>query len=69
MIFRPGIRAAAAAMVGLQINLEFHEYPRLGVGDVETIENAMQRHYHGVIFLPGDSRKFDPLISKLSRRS
>jgi len=64
---RAGIRAAAAAMVGLQINLEFHEYPRLGVGDVEAIESKLQQHYDGIIFLPGDSRKFDPLIRKLSR--
>lgn len=64
---RAGIRAAAAAMVGLQIKLEFHEYPRLGAGDVEAIESALERHYDGIIFLPGDSRKFDPLIRKLSR--
>jgi LacI family transcriptional regulator len=64
---RAGIRAAAAATVGTQISLDFHEYPRLGVGDVEAVEAAMQRHYDGIIFLPGDTRKFDPLIRKLSR--
>src|SRR5882762_7132285 len=36
---RAGISAAAAATVGMQINLVFHEYPRLGVGDVEVFEN------------------------------
>lgn len=64
---RNGIRAAAAAMVGTQVNLNFHEYPRLGVGDVEAVENALQHHYDGIIFLPGDTRKFDPLIRKVSR--
>jgi len=64
---RAGIRAAAAATVGVQVSLEFHEYPRLGVGDVEAFERALKRHYDGIIFLPGDTRKFDSLIRTLSR--
>ena len=64
---RAGIRAAAAAMVGLQVELEFHEYPRLGSGDLEAMEDALTRHYDGVIFIPGDPRRFDPLIRKFSR--
>jgi LacI family transcriptional regulator len=64
---RAGIRAAAAATVGVQVSLEFHEYPRLGVGDVEAFEGALKRHYDGIIFLPGDTRKFDSLIRTLSR--
>ena len=64
---RAGIDAAAKSMVGMQISLEFHEYPRMGSGDAEAIERALQQHYDGIIFLPGDARKFDPLIRKLSR--
>jgi LacI family transcriptional regulator, galactose operon repressor len=63
---RAGIRAAAAATVGMHIATEFFEYPRLGVGDEEAFARAMHRHYDGIIFLPGDGRKFDPLIRKLS---
>jgi LacI family transcriptional regulator len=64
---REGIRAAAAAAVGMQISVDFHEFPRLGVGDVEAIESAIQRHYDGIIFMPGDLRKVDTLIRRLSR--
>jgi LacI family transcriptional regulator len=64
---RAGIRAAAKSMVGMQISLDFHEYPRMGSGDAEAIERALLQHYDGIIFLPGDTRKFDPLIRKLSR--
>jgi LacI family transcriptional regulator len=64
---RAGIRAAAAATVGMQIAVDFYEFSRIGVGDVEAIESAMQRHYDGIIFLPGDMRKVDPLIRKLAR--
>ena len=42
---RAGIRAAAAATVGMNIRLEFQEYPRLGVGDIEAFEVASRRHY------------------------
>ncbi len=51
----------------MQITLDFHEYPRLGVGDVQAVEAAMEQHYDGIIFLPGDTRKFDAVIRKLSR--
>lgn len=64
---RAGIRAAARATVGMNIALEFHEYPRLGVGDIEAFEAVVPRHYDGIIFLPGNTRRFDPLIRKLSR--
>ena len=63
---RAGIQAAAAATVGMHVATEFFEYPRLGVGDEEAFARVMHRHYDGIIFLPGDGRKFDPLIRKLS---
>jgi len=64
---RAGIRAAAAATVGMHISLELHEYPRLGVGDMEAFAMAFKRRYDGILFLPGDPLRFNPLISKLSR--
>lgn len=64
---RAGIRAAANNVVGMQVNLEFHEYPRIGSGDTEAIEDALRQHYDGMIFLPGDARKFDPLIRELTQ--
>lgn len=64
---RAGIQAAAAATVGTQVTVEFHDYPRLGVGDIEAIQKAVEQRYDGILFLPGEARKFDPLIRKLSR--
>jgi LacI family transcriptional regulator len=64
---RAGIRAAAAATVGMHIAVDFFEYPRIGVGDVEAFSTVMQLHYDGVIFVPGDARTFNPLIRKHSR--
>ncbi len=64
---RAGIQAAAAATVGMRVDLEFHDYPRLGVGEVKTFEAALQKHYDGIIFVPSNAHKFDWIIHKLSR--
>ncbi|MBT9329511.1 LacI family DNA-binding transcriptional regulator [Paracidobacterium acidisoli] len=63
---RDGIRAAAASAVGVNLTLEFFEYPRLGGGDIEAFQRAMQKQFDGMIFLPGDVRKYDPLIRKVA---
>ena len=64
---RAGIRSAASAVVGIQVELHFHDYPRLGVGDLAALQSTLQRRYDGIIFLPGNARNFDPVIRKLSR--
>jgi len=64
---RAGIRSAAEATVGTQVVLDFHEYPRLSFGEEEAFAKATSKHYDGIIFLPGNMRRFDPIISKLTR--
>lgn len=63
---RAGIRAAAAAIPGMRINLEFQEYPRIGTGDEEALGAVFHRRYDGVIFLPGNNTRFAPLIHKIA---
>ncbi len=64
---RDGIRTTAAAAVGVNLALEFIEYPRLGSGDLEAFRKAIQEHYDGIIFLPGDVRKYEPLARKAAQ--
>ncbi len=64
---RAGICAAASSAIGSQISLEFHEYPRINLGDIEALEAAHARKHDGIIFLPGDLQKFSPLIRTISR--
>lgn len=59
---REGIRTAAERMVGVNIDLDFRDYPHIGKGDVELLEADMGRHYDGMILTPGDPSRFDPLI-------
>jgi LacI family transcriptional regulator len=63
---RAGIRAAADATVGVHINVTFHEYPRLGQGDAEMLESRLKERYDGIIFTPGNPRKLDPIIRRLT---
>jgi LacI family transcriptional regulator len=65
---RAGIRRAAAAAVGLHVEVEFFEYPRLGYGDGELLEAALKKKYDGIIFTPGNPRKLDHLIRQHARR-
>jgi LacI family transcriptional regulator len=64
---RQGIRAAAAAAVSVHPAIDFFEYPRLGVGDAEALTILLEKHYDGIILVPGGSPKSNPLIRKLSR--
>jgi len=63
---RDGIRAAAQAMVGVSMELDFRTYPHIGKGDLELLEADIGRHYDGMILTPGDPAKFDPLIRRLT---
>ncbi|MEO6817929.1 MAG: LacI family DNA-binding transcriptional regulator [Edaphobacter sp.] len=63
---RAGIRAAAESTVGLNVKVTFHDYPRLGQGDIEALEARLKENYDGVIFTPGNPRKLDPVIQRLT---
>lgn len=63
---RAGIRAAAEATVGLHVKVTFYEYQRLGQGDLELLEARLKDKYDGIIFTPGNPRKLDPVIHRLT---
>lgn len=64
---RAGIRAAASNTVRVGATLDFHEYPRVGVGDLDALESAARKKYDGIIFLPGDARSFDRVIDRIAK--
>ena len=63
---RAGIREAAAASVGMHVEVTFHEYARLGYGDSELLEARLKEHNDGIIFTPGNPRKLDSIIHRLT---
>jgi LacI family transcriptional regulator len=62
---REGIRAAAAASSGVAIDLEFRTYPYIGKGDIELLEAVIGKGYDGLIMMPGNPAKCDPLIRRI----
>ncbi|QHS51356.1 LacI family DNA-binding transcriptional regulator [Edaphobacter sp. 12200R-103] len=64
---RAGIAAAADAAVRGQIAVDFIEYPRLGAGDEEALQKAIQGGYNGIIVLPGKMQRYSAIMRKLAR--
>ncbi len=63
---RDGIRAAAAAISGVSVDLEFRTYPYIGQGDIELLEADIGRGFDGLILTPGDPARVDPLIRRIT---
>ena len=63
---RAGIRSAADATVGMHVKVTFHEYPRMGQGDLELLEARLKDRCDGIIFTPGNPRKLEPVIRRLT---
>src|SRR6202453_4833281 len=62
---RGGIQAAADEAVGMQLRLEFIDYPRLGSGDVAALESAAAKKYDGILFTPGRPRELAGVIRRI----
>ena len=63
---RAGIRSAVDATVGMHVKVTFHEYPRMGQGDLELLEARLKDRCDGIIFTPGNPRKLEPVIRRLT---
>lgn len=62
---RRGIQAAADEVVGLQLALDFIDYPRLGSGDVMALESVASKKYDGILFTPGRPRELAGVIRRI----
>lgn len=63
---RAGIRAAAAASHGVNVEVEFHEYLRSGEGDLESLQEDLRRRYDGILLTPGPGR-MEPVVRYLAQ--
>lgn len=64
-LLREGIQAAADEAVGMQLTLDFIDYPRLGSGDVAALENAASKKYDGILFTPGRPNELAGIIRRI----
>jgi LacI family transcriptional regulator len=62
---RGGIQAAADEAVGMQLAVDFIDYPRLGSGEVAALESAASKKYDGILFTPGRPRELAGVICRI----
>src|ERR1700739_1443327 len=62
---RGGIQAAADEAVGMQLTLDFIDFPRLGLGDAAALESAADKKYDGILFTPGRPRELGGTIRRI----
>lgn len=64
---RDGIQSAAETVFGVEVNVEYNTYPRIGEGDLTFLQTVPDGRYDGIICTPGDPVETEPLINRLSR--
>jgi LacI family transcriptional regulator len=65
---RAGVRAAAAAMAGVNVELVFRTFPRLDEGDVEVLVADAGEKFDGILVAPGNPEHIGPTLNKLARQ-
>jgi len=65
---REGVRTAAAAVSGVKMDLDFRAYPWLGEGDVELLEQDLERDYDGILITPGSPAILESTIRRFTDR-
>jgi LacI family transcriptional regulator len=66
---RQGIADALHAAEASGFQAVYRTYPRLGEGETEAFEEALNDGIHGMIVVPGDPDRLKPLIRKASTRN
>jgi LacI family transcriptional regulator len=64
---RRGIDSAATHFAALGLKVEYYNYPRLGVGEVEAVQRALEGNPVGLIVTPGLPGALKPLLRRASR--
>ncbi|MGB7267450.1 MAG: LacI family DNA-binding transcriptional regulator [Terracidiphilus sp.] len=65
---RAGVRAAASAAMGVNVDLVFHSFPRLDEGDVEMLSAAAARKFDGILIAPGNPDRIEPALRALAHQ-
>ena len=65
---RSGVRAAASASSGVNVELVFRTFPRLDEGDVELFAADAGEKFNGILIAPGNPEHIGPTLRALARR-
>ena len=64
---RRGIDSATGQFAAAGLQVEYYDYPRLGVKEVDTVQRALGANPRGLIVVPGSPGALKPLIQSASR--
>jgi LacI family transcriptional regulator len=65
---RTGVRAAASATAGVNIELVFRTHRRLDEGDVELLTADAGENFDGILVAPGNPSHIGPTLNAFARR-
>ncbi|HEY1902744.1 MAG TPA: LacI family DNA-binding transcriptional regulator [Terracidiphilus sp.] len=65
---RSGVRAAATASMGVNVELVFRTFPRLDEGDLELLTADAEQKFDGVLITPGNPNRIEAALRKLALR-
>ena len=65
---RAGVRAAAPASTGVNVEIVFRTFPRLDEGDVELLTADAGEKFDGILVAPGNPDHIGPTLSMLARK-
>ena len=65
---RSGVRAAASAVTGVNLELVFRTFPRLDEGDLELLAADAYEKFDGILVAPGNPDHIGPTLSAIARR-
>jgi LacI family transcriptional regulator len=64
---RQGIQQAAAQLQP-PLKVEFHSFPRMGQGEIESLQTVLDQSCDGIIIAPGAPTRIAPLIRQATQR-
>ncbi len=64
---RQGIQQAAAQLQP-PLKVEFHSFPRMGQGEIESLQSVLDQSCDGIIIAPGAPTRVAPLIRQVTQR-
>jgi LacI family transcriptional regulator len=65
---RAGVRAAAAASTGVNVELVFRTFPRLDEGDLELLKADHSERFDGILVTPGNPDHIGPTLNEIAHR-
>ncbi|HEY1987731.1 MAG TPA: LacI family DNA-binding transcriptional regulator [Terracidiphilus sp.] len=65
---RAGVRAAAFASTGVNVELAFRTFPRLDEGDLELFAADAGERFDGILVAPGNPEHIGPALNAVARR-